>query len=100
MVLKQRLRDLWKDGARLCLVSGSTGDLAKVRGGKKSLSSMSWGVDQNVSWDFVRPRKSCFSCSVSSFVNVCGTVRSDPRIKKTKLLKPVQLFILDRINDC
>ncbi|XP_061125629.1 KATNB1-like protein 1 isoform X1 [Syngnathus typhle] len=30
VVLKQRLRDLWKDGARLCLVSGSTGDLAKA----------------------------------------------------------------------
>ncbi|XP_051909619.1 KATNB1-like protein 1 [Hippocampus zosterae] len=29
VVLKQRLRELWKDGARLCLVSGSTGDLAK-----------------------------------------------------------------------
>ncbi|XP_061843132.1 KATNB1-like protein 1 [Nerophis lumbriciformis] len=28
-VLKQRLKDLWKDGARLCLVPGSTGDLAK-----------------------------------------------------------------------
>ncbi|XP_077408304.1 KATNB1-like protein 1 isoform X1 [Vanacampus margaritifer] len=30
VVLKQRLRDLWKDGARLCLISGSTGDLAKA----------------------------------------------------------------------
>ncbi|XP_054617630.1 KATNB1-like protein 1 [Dunckerocampus dactyliophorus] len=28
-VLKQRLKDMWKDGARLCLVPGSTGDLAK-----------------------------------------------------------------------
>lgn len=30
-VMKQRLKDLWKDGARLCLVPGSTGELAKVR---------------------------------------------------------------------
>ncbi|XP_061669114.1 KATNB1-like protein 1 [Syngnathoides biaculeatus] len=29
-VLNHRLRDLWKDGAKLCLVSGSTGDLAKA----------------------------------------------------------------------
>ncbi|XP_076023485.1 KATNB1-like protein 1 [Genypterus blacodes] len=29
-VLKQRLKDLWKEGARLCLVPGSTGELAKV----------------------------------------------------------------------
>ncbi|XP_077566089.1 KATNB1-like protein 1 [Stigmatopora nigra] len=30
IVLKQHLRDLWKDGSRLCLLSGSTGDLAKA----------------------------------------------------------------------
>ncbi|XP_036943390.1 KATNB1-like protein 1 [Acanthopagrus latus] len=29
-VMKQRLKDLWKDGARLCLVPGSTGELAKA----------------------------------------------------------------------
>ncbi|KAM9840020.1 KATNB1-like protein 1 [Aulostomus maculatus] len=29
-VMKQRLKDLWKDGAKLCLVPGSTGDLAKA----------------------------------------------------------------------
>lgn len=29
--MKQRLKDLWKEGARLCLVPGSTGELAKVR---------------------------------------------------------------------
>ncbi|XP_078130435.1 KATNB1-like protein 1 [Sander vitreus] len=29
-VMKQRLKDLWKEGARLCLVPGSTGELAKA----------------------------------------------------------------------
>ncbi|XP_029902391.1 KATNB1-like protein 1 [Myripristis murdjan] len=29
-VLKQRLKDLWKDGARLCLVPGTTGEIAKA----------------------------------------------------------------------
>nr|XP_046229243.1 KATNB1-like protein 1 [Scatophagus argus]XP_046229244.1 KATNB1-like protein 1 [Scatophagus argus] len=29
-VIKQRLKDLWKEGARLCLVPGSTGELAKA----------------------------------------------------------------------
>ncbi|KAM9355777.1 KATNB1-like protein 1 [Pholidichthys leucotaenia] len=29
-VMKQHLKDLWKDGARLCLVPGSTGELAKA----------------------------------------------------------------------
>lgn len=31
-VMKQRLKDLWKEGAHICLVPGSTGELAKVRG--------------------------------------------------------------------
>lgn len=30
--MKLRLKDLWKEGARLCGVPGSTGELAKVRG--------------------------------------------------------------------
>lgn len=30
-VMKQRLKDLWKEGTRLCLVPGTTGELAKVR---------------------------------------------------------------------
>ncbi|XP_076611715.1 KATNB1-like protein 1 [Chaetodon auriga] len=29
-VMKQRLKDLWKEGARLCLIPGSTGELAKA----------------------------------------------------------------------
>lgn len=29
-VMKQRLKDLWKEGSRLCAVPGSTGDLAKA----------------------------------------------------------------------
>lgn len=29
-VMKQRLKDLWKEGAHICLVPGSTGELAKV----------------------------------------------------------------------
>ncbi|XP_056284486.1 KATNB1-like protein 1 isoform X2 [Pseudoliparis swirei] len=29
-VMKQRLKDLWKEGGRLCSVPGSTGELAKV----------------------------------------------------------------------
>lgn len=29
-VMKQRLKDLWKEGTRLCLIPGSTGELAKV----------------------------------------------------------------------
>ncbi|XP_029281833.1 KATNB1-like protein 1 [Cottoperca gobio] len=29
-VMKQRLKDLWKEGARSCLVPGSTGELAKA----------------------------------------------------------------------
>ncbi|XP_029966159.1 KATNB1-like protein 1 isoform X2 [Salarias fasciatus] len=29
-VMKQQLKDLWKDGARLCSVPGSTGELAKA----------------------------------------------------------------------
>ncbi|XP_062267370.1 KATNB1-like protein 1 isoform X2 [Platichthys flesus] len=29
-VMKQRLKDVWKDGARLCLIPGSTGELAKA----------------------------------------------------------------------
>ncbi|KAI3363665.1 hypothetical protein L3Q82_001293 [Scortum barcoo] len=29
-VMKQRLKDLWKEGARLCVVPGSTGELAKA----------------------------------------------------------------------
>ncbi|XP_074471744.1 KATNB1-like protein 1 isoform X2 [Sebastes fasciatus] len=29
-VMKQRLKDLWKEGARLCMVPGSTGELAKA----------------------------------------------------------------------
>lgn len=29
-MMKQRLKDLWKEGSRLCLVSGSVGELAKV----------------------------------------------------------------------
>lgn len=28
--MKQRLKDLWREGTRLCLVQGSTGELAKV----------------------------------------------------------------------
>lgn len=30
-MMKQRLKDLWKEGAHICLVPGSTGELAKVR---------------------------------------------------------------------
>lgn len=29
-VMRQRLKDLWKEGPRLCLIPGSTGELAKV----------------------------------------------------------------------
>lgn len=29
-VMKQRLKDLWKEGSRLCVVPGSTGELAKA----------------------------------------------------------------------
>nr|XP_043905070.1 KATNB1-like protein 1 isoform X2 [Solea senegalensis] len=29
-VMRQRLKDLWKEGARICLVPGSTGELAKA----------------------------------------------------------------------
>lgn len=29
--MKQRLQDLWKEGTQLCLVPGTTGELAKVR---------------------------------------------------------------------
>lgn len=29
-VMKQRLKDLWKEGSRLCVIPGSTGDLAKA----------------------------------------------------------------------
>ncbi|XP_026197552.1 KATNB1-like protein 1 isoform X2 [Anabas testudineus] len=29
-VMKQRLKDLWKEGTRLCLIPGSTGELAKA----------------------------------------------------------------------
>lgn len=29
-VMKQRLKDLWKEGAHICLLPGSTGELAKV----------------------------------------------------------------------
>lgn len=29
-VMKQRLKDLWKEGSRLCAIPGSTGDLAKA----------------------------------------------------------------------
>ncbi|KAA8583017.1 KATNB1-like protein 1 [Etheostoma spectabile] len=29
-IMKQRLKDLWKEGGRLCLVPGSTGELAKA----------------------------------------------------------------------
>lgn len=28
--MKQRLKDLWKEGAHICLLPGSTGELAKV----------------------------------------------------------------------
>uniref|UniRef100_A0A3B3Z727 Katanin p80 subunit C-terminal domain-containing protein n=1 Tax=Periophthalmus magnuspinnatus TaxID=409849 RepID=A0A3B3Z727_9GOBI len=31
-VMKQRLKDLWKEGSKLCAVPGSTGDLAKAIG--------------------------------------------------------------------
>lgn len=31
-VMRQKLKDLWKDGTRLCSVPGSTGELAKVVG--------------------------------------------------------------------
>lgn len=35
-VMKQRLKDLWKEGAHICLVPGSTGELAKVTHLKKT----------------------------------------------------------------
>lgn len=36
--MKQRLKDLWKEGAHICLLPGSTGELAKVNVALESLT--------------------------------------------------------------